>query len=64
MTEGIQINRKHIQIFLMSACFELETAEQKVLKAKQATLRSRPRVRWNWGRRGGKSQDCSPTCES
>lgn len=29
MTEEIQINRKHIQIFLMSACFELETAEQK-----------------------------------
>lgn len=39
MTEGIQINKKHIQIFLMSAYFKLETAQREVLEAKQAALR-------------------------
>lgn len=57
MTEGIQINKKHIQIFLMSAYFKLETTQCEVLDAKQAALRSRPSV-WR------KKQEARPTCES
>lgn len=68
MTEGIQINGKHIQIFLMSACFELKTAEQEVLRAKQAALRSRPRVRGGGGVLGEEGRKepglLPPTCES
>lgn len=59
MTEGIQINKKHIQIFLMSARFKLETAQRKVLKAKQAALRSGPSVRRGGGG-GEKALDFSP----